>query len=46
MQVTAPQAFFNGELDLMAVTEDVLEQQRRLAPGVHVADYIYQKVRA
>ncbi|WIA37407.1 hypothetical protein OEZ86_014332 [Tetradesmus obliquus] len=41
-KVTAPQAFFAGELDLMATTEDILEQQRRLAPGVHAADYIYQ----
>lgn len=44
VQVTAPQAFFAGELDLMATTEDILEQQRRLAPGVHAADYIYQSV--
>jgi hypothetical protein len=45
LQVTTPQAFFAGEMDIMSTTEDVLEQQRRLAPGVHAADYIYQLVR-
>jgi pimeloyl-ACP methyl ester carboxylesterase len=39
--ITTPQAILAGQLDLIAVPEDIVEQRRRLAPGVLVAEVTY-----
>lgn len=40
-RITAPQVILQGNLDLMAVPEDILEQRRRLTHGVLVANLLY-----
>lgn len=32
-----------GSIDIMSTPEDVAEQQRRLQPGVVVAQYVYHR---
>jgi hypothetical protein len=34
-----------GSIDIMSTPEDVAEQQRRLKPGVVVAQYLFDRVR-
>ncbi|KAF6263629.1 Alpha/Beta hydrolase protein [Scenedesmus sp. NREL 46B-D3] len=43
-KITAPQAFFVGSIDIMSTPEDVEEQQRRLKPGVVVAQYVFERL--
>lgn len=42
-KITAPQVIFEGQLDLMAVPEDVAEQRKRLKPDVLVAEVLFQQ---
>jgi hypothetical protein len=35
-----------GSIDIMSTPEDVAEQQRRLKPGVVVAQHLFNRVRA
>eukprot|EP00878_Enallax_costatus_P021555 GHUV01022827.1.p1 GENE.GHUV01022827.1~~GHUV01022827.1.p1 ORF type:complete len:161 (+),score=29.58 GHUV01022827.1:401-883(+) len=42
-KITAPQAYFSGTLDIMSTPEDVVEQQKRLAPNVLSAHFVYER---